>query len=186
MAVTPSVMRPLGTPAPDFSLTDTVSGRRVALADFKAKKGLLVMFICNHCPYVKHVQNGLVQLGRDYEKKELAIVAINANDAVGYPGDSPEKMAIEAKEKAYLFPYLYDETQEVARAYHAACTPDFFLYDAARQLAYRGQFDSSRPGNGIPVTGQDLRAAIDLVLGDKPVPAYQKPSAGCNIKWKGP
>jgi peroxiredoxin len=186
MAVTPSAMRPLGTPAPDFSLTDTPSGRRVELADFRAKKGLLVMFICNHCPYVKHIQEGLVQLGRDFEKKDLAIVAINANDAVGYPGDSPENMAIEAKGKGYLFPYLYDESQEVARAYHAACTPDFFLYDAARKLAYRGQFDSSRPGNGIPVTGQDLRAAMGLVLADQPVPAYQKPSAGCNIKWKGP
>jgi peroxiredoxin len=184
MGLTPSAMNPLGTPAPDFSLTDSVSGRRVALSDVKAKKGLLVMFICNHCPYVKHVQDGLVQLGKDYEKRDLAIVAINANDAVGYPDDSPEKMAVEAKGKDYRFPYLHDETQAVARAYQAACTPDFFLYDAARTLVYRGQFDSSRPGNGIPVTGQDLRAAIDLVLADKPVPAYQKPSAGCNIKWR--
>jgi peroxiredoxin len=184
VALTPSAMRALGTPAPDFSLTDTMSGQRVALGDFKGKKALLVMFIGNHCPYVKHVQEGLVRLGIDYEKKDIGIVAINANDATTYPDDSPEKMAAEAKAKGYRFPYLYDETQQVARAYQAACTPDFFLYDGERKLAYRGQFDSSRPGNGIPMTGQDLRTAIDLVLAGTPVPAYQKPSLGCNIKWR--
>jgi thiol-disulfide isomerase/thioredoxin len=177
-------MLPLGTPAADFSLVDTVSGKRVALGDVRAKKGLVLMFICNHCPYVKHIQGGLVELGKDYEKKDVALIAINANDAENYPEDGPEKMALEAKSKGYRFPYLYDETQEVAKAYHAACTPDFFVYDSARKLVYRGQFDSSRPGNEIPVSGQDLRAAIDLVLQGKAVPAYQKPSVGCNIKWR--
>jgi len=184
MALTPSKMTALGSSAPDFSLTDSVSGKRVALGDVQSKKGLVVMFICNHCPYVKHIQDGLVQLGKDYEKKDVALIAINANDAVAYPDDGPEKMAAEAKAKGYRFPYLHDDTQEVAKAYQAACTPDFFVYDSARKLVYRGQFDASRPGNAIPVTGQDLRAAIDLVLAGKPVPAYQKPSVGCNIKWK--
>jgi thiol-disulfide isomerase/thioredoxin len=184
MGLTPSKMLPLGSPAPEFSLVDTLSGKRVALGDSKAKKGLVLMFICNHCPYVKHIQDGLVALGKDYEKKDVALIAVNANDAASYPEDAPEKMAEVAKAKGYRFPYLYDETQDVARAYQAACTPDFFVYDSARKLVYRGQFDGSRPGNGIPVTGQDLRAAIDLVLAGKTVPAYQKPSVGCNIKWR--
>jgi len=184
MALTPSRMRPLGIPAPDFSLADTVSGRTLSLGDFKGRRALVVMFICNHCPYVKHVQDGLVQLGKDYEKKDVALVAINANDAAAYPEDAPDRMAAEAKAKDYRFPYLHDETQEVAKAYQAACTPDFFVFDAARTLVYRGQFDSSRPGNGVPVTGQDLRRAIDTVLSGQSVPADQKPSVGCNIKWR--
>ena len=184
MALTPSTMLPLGTPAPDFALSDAVSGRIVSLSDFKAKKAIVVMFICNHCPYVKHVQAGLVKLGQDYETSEAAIVAISANDAAAYPEDSPKKLGAEARRVGYRFPYLHDETQEVAQAFHAACTPDFFLFGPDRTLGYRGQFDASRPGNGLPVTGADLRTAIDAVLAGRPVPPEQKPSLGCNIKWR--
>jgi peroxiredoxin len=183
MALTPSTMLPLGTSAPAFSLPD-VSGKIVSIADFQNAPALLVMFICNHCPYVKHVRSGLAQLARDYQARGVAVVAISSNDAKSYPDDSPAKMAVEAKEAGYTFPYLYDESQAVARAYQAACTPDFFLFNRERQLVYRGQLDDSRPGNGIPVTGKDLRAALDAVLAGKPVVADQKPSIGCNIKWK--
>ena len=176
-------MLPLGTAAPDFNLPDT-QGHDTALADFKTAPALLVAFICNHCPYVKHLRAGLAQLARDYQPRGAAIVAISANDVANYPEDGPAKMKAEARSAGYIFPYLYDETQAVAKAYRAACTPDFFLFDAARKLVYRGQFDNSRPGNGVPVTGQDLRAALDAVLAGKPVPADQKPSIGCNIKWK--
>src|SRR5580658_3995728 len=183
MALTPSTMLPLGTPAPDFRLPDT-GGKMVALGDFKSAPALAELFICNHCPFVKHIQAGLAQLGRDYQARGAAIVAISANDAQNYPDDSPAKMAQEAKSAGYVFPYLYDESQAVAKAYRAACTPDFFLFDASRKLVYRGQFDDSRPGNGVPVTGRDLRAALDAVLAGKPVPGRQLPSIGCNIKWK--
>ena len=183
MALTPSTMLPLGTVAPDFRLPDP-GGKLVGRADFQAAPALLVLFICNHCPYVKHLRSGLAQLGRDYTPRGVAIVAISANDAVNYPGDSPVRMAAEAKSAGYTFPYLHDESQAVAQAYRAACTPDFFLFDQARRLVYRGQFDDSRPGNAVPVTGKDLRAALDAVLAGQPVAAAQQPSLGCNIKWK--
>ncbi len=183
MALTPSTMLPLGTAAPDFKLPDT-NGKTVSLADFKDKPALLVIFMCNHCPYVKHIRAGLAQLARDYLPRGAAIIGINANDAANYPEDSPAKMAQEVKSAGYLFPYLYDESQAVAKAYRAACTPDIYLFDKNRKLVYRGQFDDSRPGNGIPITGKDLRAALDAVLAGKPVPADQKASIGCNIKWK--
>jgi peroxiredoxin len=183
MALTPSTMLPLGMAAPDFQLPDT-NGRVVSLADFKKASALLVMFICNHCPYVKHIRASLAQLGRDYASRGVAIVAISANDVANYPEDSPAKMREEALAAGYTFPYLYDETQEVAKAYCAACTPDFFLFNHAGKLAYRGQYDDSRPGNGVPVTGKDLRAALDVVLVGKTASPAQKPSLGCNIKWK--
>ncbi len=183
MVATPSTMATLGTKAPHFSLPDT-RGKTVKLADFDGAPALLVMFICNHCPFVKHVAKQLAALSRDYKAKKAAIVAISSNDAKSHPEDAPPKMAEEAKAQGYTFPYLHDETQEVAKAYGAACTPDFFLYDGKRRLVYRGQLDDSRPGNGIPVTGADLRAALDAVLAGRPVPAKQKPSIGCNIKWK--
>jgi peroxiredoxin len=183
MALTPSTMLPLGTTAPDFRLPDT-SGKIVSLADFKDKSALLVLFICNHCPYVKHIRTGLAQLARDYQPKQVAIVGINSNDAAHYPEDSPAKMKEEVKSAGYTFPYLYDESQAVAKAYRAACTPDIYLFDQNHKLVYRGQFDDSRPGNGIPVTGKDLRAALDAVLAGKPVSPNQKASMGCNIKWK--
>jgi peroxiredoxin len=176
-------MLPLGTPAPDFKLRDT-AGKTVSLSNFKDASALLVVFMCNHCPFVKHIRTQLAQLARDYQPREVAVVGISSNDAAGYPADSPEKMAAEAKAAGYMFPYLYDETQEVAKAYRAACTPDFYLFDKAHRLVYRGQLDDSRPGNGIPVTGKDLRAALDAALGGKALPASQKPSIGCNIKWK--
>jgi len=176
-------MLPLGTTAPDFKLPDT-SGKIVSLADFEEKPALVVVFMCNHCPYVKHIRAGLAQLARDYAPRGAALVGINANDAANYPEDSPAKMALEVKSAGYIFPYLYDETQAMAKAYRAACTPDIYLFDKNRKLVYRGQFDDSRPGNGIPVTGKDLRAALDAVLGGKPVAADQKASIGCNIKWK--
>ena len=183
MSLTPSTMLPLGTSAPAFSLPD-VSGKTVSIADFQNAPALLVMFICNHCPFVKHVRAGLAQLGRDYQGKEVAVVAISSNDVTSHPDDSPAKMAVEAQEAGYTFPYLYDESQGVAHAYQAACTPDLFLFNREKQLVYRGQLDDSRPGNGVPVTGKDLRAALDAVLAGKPVVAEQKPSIGCNIKWK--
>jgi peroxiredoxin len=176
-------MLPIGTAAPDFKLPDAVTGKTVSLADFRGKP-LLVMFICNHCPFVKHIRGGLAQLGRDYQSRALGIVAISSNDVDNYPDDSPEKMKEEAKKNGYVFPYLYDATQNVAKAYRAACTPDFFLFDTEHRLVYRGQLDDSRPSNALPVTGKDLRAAIDALLSGKEVPANQKPSIGCNIKWK--
>ena len=182
MARTPSTMLDLGTPAPDFRLPD-FAGKYVALSDFK-QPALLVMFICNHCPFVKHVRRQLAQLGRDYRPEDLAIVAINPNDIAAYPDDGPANMAQEALELGYTFPYLLDETQEIARAYRAACTPDFYLFGPDRRLVYRGQLDDSRPGSDIPVTGHDLRRAIGAVIEGQPVPAEQRPSLGCNIKWK--
>jgi len=183
MAVTPSTMLALGTEAPRFSLPDT-EGRTVSLADFKARPALLVMFLCNHCPYVKHVRQELARLGRDYQTNGVAVVAISSNDVAAYPDDSPEKMKEEKQQAGYTFPYLYDASQEVAQAYRAACTPDFFLFDAGRRLVYRGQLDGSRPGNDVPVTGADLRSALDALLAGRAVSPDQKPSMGCNIKWK--
>jgi peroxiredoxin len=176
-------MLALGTPAPDFALPDT-AGATVRRDDFAKAAGLLVMFICNHCPYVKHVRGELARIGRDYPPRGLAVVAINANDASRYPDDHPDRMAVEARAAGYTFPYLFDESQSVARAYHAACTPDFFLFDRERRLVYRGQLDDARPGNDVPVTGRDLRAALDALLAGRPVSAEQRPSIGCNIKWK--
>jgi peroxiredoxin len=183
MAKTPSTMAPLGTPAPDFRLPDP-SGRLVARDDFRDAPALLVAFLCNHCPFVKHVRDGFAAFAREYRDKGLAIVAVNANDVAAYPDDRPEKMAEEARAAGYVFPYLFDESQQVARAYGAACTPDFFLYDRDRKLAYRGQFDGARPGNGEPVTGTDLRAAADALLAGRAPAAEQRPSIGCNIKWR--
>ncbi len=176
-------MLALGTPAPDFHLPDT-RGKTIALADYAKAPALLVMFICNHCPYVQHIRAGLAGLALEFQARGAAVVGINANDAVHYPDDSPRKMKEEVAHFGYTFPYLYDETQEVAQAYHAACTPDFFLFGPDHKLVYRGQFDDSRPGNGRPVTGHDLRAAFEAVLAGQPVPSQQKPSMGCNIKWK--
>jgi peroxiredoxin len=183
MALTPSTMLPLGTKAPDFSLPDT-DGRIVSPADFADAPALLVMFICNHCPYVKHVAPELARLGKEYQARGAAIVAISANDVTTHPDDSPEKMALEKATRGYTFPYLYDETQKVAKAYRAACTPDFFLFDRERKLVYRGQLDDSRPGNDKPLDGRDLRAALDNLLAGKPIDPHQRPSMGCNIKWK--
>ena len=183
MAAT-STMMPLGTEAPDFSLADVVSGRTVTVHDLDDEQALLVMFICRHCPYVAHVRPAIAALARDHIGSGLGIVAISANDPATYPEDAPEGLAAEAVEAGYTFPYLFDETQEVAKAYTAACTPDFFLFDRDRRLVYRGQFDASRPGNGVPVTGEDLRAAIDAVLGGRPVSEDQHPSVGCSIKWR--
>jgi len=182
MARTLSVMSPLGSSAPDFSLPDT-NGATVSRADFTGRP-LLVVFMCNHCPFVRHLQAGLAAFARDYLPRGLAMVGISSNDVETHPQDSPEHMAEEARRAGYVFPYLYDATQEVAQAYQAACTPDFFLYDANHRLVYRGQFDDSRPGNNVPVTGADLRAAADAVLAGQPVTAEQRPSLGCNIKWK--
>ncbi len=184
MVKTASTMLPLGTPAPDFALVNVVDGRLVRLSDFQDKPALLVIFMCNHCPFVKHLADALAAFAREYMPKGLAIVGINSNDAQAYPDDAPEKMVEEVRRRGYEFPYLYDETQQVAKAYRAACTPDFFLFDRDRKLVYRGQFDSSRPDSGIPVTGQDLRRAVDAVLAGQSVPAEQRPSIGCNIKWK--
>jgi peroxiredoxin len=176
-------MLPLGTAAPDFRLPDT-AGKTVSLTDFQSAPALVVVFMCNHCPYVKLIREGLAKFGRDYQPKGVAIVGINANDVANYPADSPAKMKAEAAAAGYTFPYLYDESQSVAQAYRAACTPDIFLFDRHQKLVYRGQFDDARPGNGAPVTGQDLRAALDAVLASQPVPSGQKPGIGCNIKWK--
>ena len=182
MAVT-STMIALRTPAPDFTLPDVVSGGMVSLSDCTGD-GLLVMFICNHCPYVRHLQQGLVELGRDYEDGRLDVVAVASNDPVMYPDDSPERLAETARRLGYRFPVLFDETQDVARAYSAVCTPDFFLFDGDHLLVYRGQFDSSRPGNDQPVTGSDLRSAIDSLLEGRPIDTEQTPSMGCSIKWR--
>lgn len=176
-------MLPLGTTAPDFQLPDT-DGKTVSLADFKDKTALVVIFMCNHCPYVIHIREGLAQLARDYAPRGVGMVGINANDVENYPADSPAKMKEEVQAAGYTFPYLYDQTQAVAKAYRAACTPDIFLFDQNRRLVYRGQFDASRPGSGVPVTGKDLRTALDAVLAGQPVPEQQTASMGCNIKWK--
>ncbi len=184
MARTESTMLPLGTAAPEFALPDVTSGLISKLDDFKDREALLVMFICQHCPFVQHVQKQLAELGRDYVKKSLGVVAISSNDADTFPEDGPEGLREQAAEYGFTFPYLFDESQAVARSYSAACTPDFFLFDRDRKLVYRGQLDDSRPGNEIPVTGKDLRAAIDATLAGKPASANQKPSIGCNIKWK--
>lgn len=183
MVRTASTMLPLGTTAPDFTLPDT-EGASVSLSDVSGKRGLLVIFMCNHCPFVKHIAEGLKALTDEYAAKDISIVAISSNDAEKYPDDSPAAMATEKQERGYGFPYLYDEDQSVAIAYAAACTPDFFLFDADNQLVYRGQLDSSRPDSGIPVTGTDLRAALDAVLAGESPSAEQTPSIGCNIKWK--
>ena len=183
MVRTASTMLPLGTAAPDFSLPDS-SGKQVALADFAGVPAYLVIFLCNHCPYVKHVADGLAALAREYQARGVAVIGVNANDADAYPEDTPAKMAEEIALRKYTFPYLYDAHQAVAKAYRAACTPDFYVFDADRKLVYRGQMDDSRPQSGIPVTGRDLRAALDAVLAGRPVATQQKPSLGCNIKWK--
>ena len=183
MTAVNSTMLELGTPAPHFSLP-AADGNRVCLADFRGRPALLVMFICNHCPFVKHVRDRLVEMTREYHEKGVAIVAINANDWETYPDDSPEMMLREARDHGYSFPYLYDETQETARQYRAACTPDFFLFDGQQKLVYRGQMDDSRPGNDKPVTGNDLCNALDALLAGKPIDKEQTPSIGCNIKWR--
>ena len=183
MSLTPSTMLPLGTKAPGFSLPDT-EGNAVSLDNYKDNPALLVVFMCNHCPYVKHINEPFVGLVKEYQKKGVAVVGINSNDVEGYPEDSPANMAKTAKNLGFSFSYLYDEDQEAAKAYHAACTPDFFLFDSNRKLVYRGQLDSSRPGNDIPITGKDLRAAMDAVIEGKPQADEQRPSLGCNIKWK--
>jgi peroxiredoxin len=183
MARTESTMLELGTTAPPFTLPD-VDGGSVSPDDFADAPAFLVMFICNHCPFVKHVRDELARIGREYGERGVAVVAISSNDAEAYPADSPERMREEKREAGYTFPYLYDESQEAAHAYKAACTPDFYVFDGERRLVYRGQLDDSRPSNGVPVTGRDLRAALDAVLEGREVSADQKPSLGCNIKWK--
>jgi peroxiredoxin len=185
MALTESTMLELGTIAPDFALPDVVGGGTVRRDDLRGKDALLVMFICAHCPYVKHLEKSLGTLGADYKDKPLAIVAISSNDVTTHPADNPAGLKAQAQANGFVFPYLYDESQSVAHAYRAACTPDFFLFDKGFRLVYRGQYDGSRPGNGVPVTGENLRAAIDLALAGQPVPREQRPSMGCNIKWKG-
>lgn len=184
MVKTYSTMLPLGTAAPEFQLPDVVSGQTISLATFKDSKALLLMFICQHCPFVKHVQTELAKIGQDYQKQALGMAAISANDVANYPDDSPEKLKQMAAELNFNFPVCYDASQEISKSYTAACTPDFFLFDGAGKLAYRGQLDDSRPSNGIPVTGKDLRQAIDAVLQEKTIDFEQKPSIGCNIKWK--
>ena len=184
MAAEKSTMLELGTPAPDFDLFDTVSGNSVRLADLADRRALVVVFLCNHCPYVVHIQQGLVDFRNDYAGSEVSIVGISANDAETYPDDAPDRLGAVARERGYGFPVLYDETQEVAKAYTAACTPDLFLFGPNRTLVYRGRFDGSRPGSGVPVTGEDLRAAVDAVLSDRPVSGIQYPSMGCSIKWR--
>lgn len=184
MAMTPSNMLALGTTAPDFTLLDTVSDKKLNLQELKGEKGTLIMFICNHCPFVIHVNPELSKLGKEYQKKGISFMAISSNDIVNYPQDSPELMTKLAQQENYTFPYLYDESQETAKAYDAACTPDFYLFDSDLNLVFRGQLDDSRPGNGIPLSGADLRAAMDNLLDKKPISKNQKPSIGCNIKWK--
>lgn len=184
MARTPSNMIPLGTVAPDFTLPDAVTGSSFSLQQLKGDTATVVMFICNHCPYVKHVNNALVQLANDYKSKGVSFIAISSNDAINYPDDSPDKMKEQALALGYPFPYLYDETQEVAKLYDAACTPDFYIFDNSLLLVYRGQLDDSRPSNDIPVTGKDMRLALDALLQNTPVSVEQRPSIGCNIKWK--
>jgi peroxiredoxin len=184
MVLVASTMLELGTRAPDFSLQDVVTGESVTPQSARKAKGLLVMFICRHCPYVRHIEQELAQLGRDYADKEIGIVAISSNEIQNYPDDAPESLVEQAEQVGFNFPYCFDETQAVAKAYTAACTPDLFLFDGNLELVYRGQLDDSRPGNDKPVTGRDLRTALDAVLADRPVTTDQMPSAGCNIKWK--
>ncbi len=184
MAYTESNMLPLGTTAPEFELPDTVSGKVMRLSDLRSDKATVVMFLCNHCPYVIHVNPEIVRLARDYQAKGVSFIGISSNDVENYPDDAPEKMGPHARAVGYTFPYLYDESQEVARAYDAACTPDFYVFDSQMRLVYRGRIDDSRPKNTHPLTGADLRAAIDAVLEGLPVSEVQYPSAGCNIKWK--
>ncbi|MGC9158237.1 MAG: thioredoxin family protein [Terracidiphilus sp.] len=184
MALTESTMMTLGTAAPDFALSDVVTGKTVRRDDFRGKQALLVLFICAHCPYVKHIEKGIGALGKDYAGQPLGIVAISSNDAIAYPADSPEGLRQQAENCGFVFPYLYDETQSVGRAYQAVCTPDIFLFDGDFRLVYHGQFDASRPGNGIEVTGEHLRAAIDAALAGKAPLSDQRPSIGCSIKWR--
>ena len=184
MALTESTMLELGTIAPDFALTDVVTGSTVRRDDFGGNKALLVLFICTHCPYVKHIEKGLAELGNDYAGKPVGIVAISSNDVTTHPADSPAGLKQQSETFGFVFPYLYDESQAIAHAYKAACTPDIYLFDAGFRLVYRGQFDPSRPGSDVPVTGKDLREAIELVLAGQPIPTDQHPSVGCNIKWK--
>lgn len=184
MSLTPSTMLPLGTKAPDFSLPDVVSEQSISLRNFESKKALLVIFMCRHCPFVQHVKEEIAKIGGDYKDKNIGIVAISANDIQNYPDDAPEHLKEMAQELGFNFPFCYDESQQTAKAYTAACTPDFFLFDAERKLVYRGQLDDSRPGNGLPITGKDLRNAIDAILLNQSVSPDQKPSIGCNIKWK--
>lgn len=184
MVLTPSTMRNLGTQAIDFELLDVRTGKKASLLGAKKGKGLLVMFICRHCPFVKHLEKELAQLGKDYLNSEIGIVAVSSNDVASHPEDQPSKLKEMAETLSFSFPFLYDESQAAAKTYQAACTPDFFLLDSTLKLVYRGQFDDSRPGNQLPVTGTDLRAAMDALLAGKMIPATQKPSIGCNIKWK--
>ena len=184
MAFTESNMLPLGTKAPFFSLPDTVSGQIVSINELKSDKATVIMFLCNHCPYVLHVNQGIVALARDYQPKGVSFIGISSNDAINYPQDAPDKMTLLAHTEGYTFPYLYDEIQDVAKAYDAACTPDFYVFDGDMRLAYRGRIDGSRPKNDLPVTGEDLRIVLDAILGGDEVPAIQYPSGGCNIKWK--
>ena len=184
MVLTASTMLPLGTSAPDFQLPDAVTGATISLKDFAGKKALLIIFMCAHCPFVIHVQTELAKLGKDYQAQGLGIVAISANSVETHPSDAPEKLKEMAQQQGFGFPFCYDETQSVAKAYTAACTPDFFLFDSEQKLVYRGQLDDSRPGNDKPLNGKDLRAAIDAVLANQAVDSEQKPSIGCNIKWK--
>ena len=184
MAVESSKDLPLGTRAPDFALPDTVSGRTIRLGDYAASPALLVAFICNHCPYVQHIRAAFVEFAREFQPRGLAVVAVSANDPEAYPQDSPEQMAIEAKKSGFTFPYLFDRTQQTAKAYHAVCTPEFYLFDAAQRLVYRGRFDASRPNSQVPVTGSELRSAAEAVLAGRQPAADQKPSIGCGIKWR--
>jgi peroxiredoxin len=184
MAATPSKMIPLGTKAPDFNLPDTLTGKMISLKDIKSEIATVIMFLCNHCPYVKHINTELVKLCNEYIPRGITFIGISSNDVINYPEDSPENMKWIGRRLGYPFPYLYDETQSVAKGYNAACTPDFYIFDKKLKLVYRGQFDDSRPGNGLPVTGKDIRLALDNILNKKPITSEQKPSLGCNIKWK--
>lgn len=184
MARTPSNMLPLHTEAPNFSLFDTISNKTVSLKELEGDKATVIMFICNHCPFVIHVNPELVKIANDYDKKGISFIAISSNDVKNYPQDGPDLMHTHAIKNSYPFPYLYDETQEIAKAYNAACTPDFYIFNHNSKLVYRGQLDSSRPGNDIPLTGEDIRGALDNILNDTPISEHQKPSIGCNIKWK--
>ena len=184
MTKTPSNMLPLGTIAPDFQLFDTVSGKMLSLNELKSDKATVIAFICNHCPFVLHIRDKLIEVAKHYQSLGIQFIAISANDAETYPADSPENMSKEARENGFSFPYLYDEDQSVAKTYQAACTPDFYIFDDQLKCVYRGQFDDARPGNAVPVTGQDLCTALDNILAGKPISDEQKPSLGCNIKWK--
>lgn len=184
MARTESNMLPLGTKAPNFELPDSISGRKLKLSDVYGEKATVIMFICNHCPYVNHLNKEIVKLAKDYDASDVGFVAISSNDIEKYPEDAPDKMKVIAEQLGYSFPYLYDQTQEVAKAYDAACTPDFYVFDRNLELMYRGQFDDSRPGNSMPITGRDIRTAIDATIMGKRIYKEQKPSIGCNIKWK--